>query len=128
MVGVVGVERLPRNNPLAVHDLIVGDVVDVRVTGNVMFLLVVLLQHPKHLGCSLELGGRVVLVTDHQDVMLDESLIDRGVRVGINRFTQIDATDFGAGVRGHGCDRVGHGLDPPSHAALAGRFISHWVR
>ena len=49
MVRVVGVEGLARNDALAVHDLVVGDVVDVRVAGDVVFLLVVLLQLAEHL-------------------------------------------------------------------------------
>src|SRR5580658_6918863 len=114
MVGVVGVERLARNDPLAVHDLVVGDVVDIRVAGDVVFLLVVLLQLAEHLGRGLELLGRKVLVADHQHVVGDEGTVERGVRVGVNRLAQVHAAHLGAGVFGQLGDRPGHLKVPPS--------------
>ena len=44
VVGVVGVERLARDDALAVHDLVVGDVVHVGMAGDVALLLVVRLK------------------------------------------------------------------------------------
>ena len=44
---MVGVECLTRNDPLAVHDLIVGDVVNVGMARNVLLLPVVNLQFAK---------------------------------------------------------------------------------
>ena len=47
VVGVIGVEGLTRDNALAVHDLIIGDIKHVGVAGDVALLLVVLLKLAK---------------------------------------------------------------------------------
>ena len=78
MVGVVGVKGLARNHALAVHDDVVGDVIDVGMAGDVLLLLVVDLQLAEHLRRSLELLRVEVLVAHDQDVMLGEGVIERG--------------------------------------------------
>src|SRR5271156_3520917 len=118
MVGVVGVDRLTRNDPLAVHDLVVGYVVDIRMAGDVVFLLVVLLQFAKHLGCRLELLGREILVADYKNVVGHERAVECGVRVLVNWFAQVNAACLGADVFGQGRDRAGHVEVPPSRVVF----------
>ena len=52
---MIGVEGLARDDALAVHDLVVGDGVDVGVAGDVVLLLVVRLQLAEHLSGGFEL-------------------------------------------------------------------------
>ena len=55
VVGMIGVEGLTRDDALAVHDLVVGDGVDVGVAGDVVLLLIVRLQLVEHLSGGFEL-------------------------------------------------------------------------
>ena len=52
---MIGVERLARNHALAVHEDVVGDVIDVGMAGDVLLFLVVDLQLAEHLRGGLEL-------------------------------------------------------------------------
>jgi hypothetical protein len=45
VVGVVGMERLTRNNVFAVYDIVIGNVFHVGVAGDVALFLVVLEAH-----------------------------------------------------------------------------------
>ena len=58
--------------------IVVGDVIDVGVAGDVLLFLVVKLQLTEQLRRSLELLRVEVLVAHDQDVMLGEGAIERG--------------------------------------------------
>ena len=82
------------------------------MAGHVVLLLVVLLQCAEHLRRALELLGRIILVADHQDVVIDEGAVQRGVGGVVDRLAQVHAADFGAGMLGQGRDRAGHFTSP----------------
>ena len=73
-------EALARDDALAIHDLVVGDVVDVRMARDMRLLLVVWLQLAEHLGGLLEAFGRQVLVANHQHVVVGKRTIQFGAR------------------------------------------------
>jgi hypothetical protein len=98
MVGVVGVERLARDDASPVHELVVGDIGDVRVPRDVVLLLVVRLQIAEQLHGGDELVGREMLVAHDQHVMVDERLVERGARLGVDRLREVEPDDLGPGV------------------------------
>jgi hypothetical protein len=114
---VVGVERLTRDNALAVHDLIIGDVKHVGVAGDVALLLVVLVKLAEYLRSGLELLRGEVLVAHHQHVMLGEGMVESGAGFRVDRLGEVEADDFGAGVIGQGRDGEGHHGLIPSRSA-----------
>src|ERR1700687_5929814 len=98
MVGVVGVEGLARDGELAVHDHVVGDVIDVGVAGDVLLFLVMNLQLAEQPRRNLELVRIEMLVAHDQYMMFGAGLVPRGAGFAIDRSPEIDAGDFGAGV------------------------------
>ncbi len=62
VIGMIGVERFARNHALAVHEDVVGDIIDVGMAGNVLLFPVVNLQLAEHLRGGFELARIEVLV------------------------------------------------------------------
>ena len=95
---MVGVERLAGNDAPAVHELVVGNVGHVGVTGNVVLFLVVRLQLAEQLHRVLELFRREMLVAHDQHMMLGKGAIELSAGFGIDRLSEVKARDFGAGA------------------------------
>jgi len=84
------------------------------MAGDVVLLLVVRLQFAEYLDRGDELVGREMLVAHDQHVVVDEGLVERGARVGVDRLGEIEADHFGAGVIRQWRDGEGrHGAFPP---------------
>ena len=109
VIGMVGVEGLARDVALARHGLLVRDEIHLRKAGDVQLLLVVRLQLPPHLHRGEEILRPVFLVAHDKHMVLREGAVDRRPGFGIDRLGQVEAADFGSGVRGEGRDRVRHG-------------------
>src|SRR5262245_40836511 len=110
---MIRVKSLTRDNALSIHDLVVGDVIHVGMSGGVMLLLVVFLQRSEDLRGDLELLRRKKLVAHHQHMMVDERSVEGGARVAVDRPREVKADDLGAGMIRQGCDREGcHGRPP----------------
>ena len=82
---MVGVESLAGNHPLAVHEDVVGDVIDVRMAGDVLLLPIVNLQLAEHLRGAFELVRFEVLFAHDQHVMLGKGAIENGAGFGVDR-------------------------------------------
>src|SRR5262249_42138715 len=107
MVGVVGVERLARDDAPAVYDLVVGDIVDAGVARDVSLFFVMRLNLAEELHSGLELVGQEMLVAHHQYVMLSKGTLEDGAGLGVDWFGEVEAEDFDAGVICQGRDREG---------------------
>src|SRR5215469_17584909 len=105
---MIGVKGLARDIALARHSLLVRDIVDLRIAWHVHFALVVLEQLPKHLCRGDELFRGVLLITNHQHVMIGKGAVQRSPGLAIDAAIQVDASYFGAGMRGQWSDRVSH--------------------
>ena len=128
-------ERLARDDAFAVHDLVVGDVVDVGVAGDVTLFLVVRLKLAKQLCSRLELTWRELLVAHHQDVPLGKGADERGARFAIDRLGEVEAGDFGGRVIRQGRDGEGrHGrlpakaCDDPQRSGGHGTQVQYALR
>src|SRR6516162_5081156 len=124
---MVGVKGLARDIALAGYRLLVRDIIDLRIPRHVHLTLVVLEQLAEDLRGGDELRWREALVADHQYVMLGKGAVQRSAGRGVDHLVQVDATHFGAGVRGQRGDRVLHRANtriqwkvrPPSTASAA---------
>ena len=105
---MVGVKGFARDVALARHRLLVRDVINLGVARHVHLTLVVLEQLAKHLGRGHELRRGVVLVADHQHVMLGKGAVQRRMGFGVDPLVQVEAAHFRAGMRGQRRDRVVH--------------------
>src|SRR5579859_2642452 len=114
MVRVVGVKTLAGNDALAIHDLIVGDVVDVRMAGNMGLPLVVLLELTEHLGGLLEPLRRQLLITDHQHMVVGKRVVQLGAGAWIDVIAKVEAAYFRSRMVREGRYRVGHWTAPNS--------------
>jgi hypothetical protein len=104
VIGVIGVEGLARDDAPTVHNLIVGDVIDAGIAGDVVLPLVMRLNLAKELHSGLELVRPEMLAAYHQYVMLDKGALEDGAGFGIDRLRKVDADDFGTDVIGQGRD------------------------
>jgi hypothetical protein len=102
MIGIVGVERLTRNNALAVHHLVIRDVEDVRMAGDVALLPLGRVKFAEDLRGNLELLRREVLVAHHQHVVLGKGTVELRAGFRVDRLREVEPGYFGAGVVGKG--------------------------
>src|SRR5262245_45634509 len=113
MVGMVSMECFARDNSLAVRDLLVGNVFQVRVAGDVALLLVVRLKLAEQPRGSLELLWREMLVAHHQHVTFDKGTIESSARLIVDRPGEVEPDDFRAGmIRKRPDGKRGHGPPP----------------
>ena len=109
MVRVIGVKRLAGDHPPIPEEFLVRHVIHLRVTGDVVILLVVRLQLAPDLHGGDEIGRFVFLVAHDQDMILRKGAVQGGAGFRIDRLGQVEAAHFGAGiVRGQRRDRVRH--------------------
>jgi hypothetical protein len=90
VVGVVGMERLTGDDSLAIHNLLVGDVLDIRVPGDVTLFLVMGMKLAEQPRSSLELVRREVLVPHDHDVMIGKAALEGNARLDVDRLGEIE--------------------------------------
>jgi len=124
---MVGMERFTRDDPPAIDDLLVGDILDGRVAGDVAFFLVMGMKLAEQLRSGLKLIRSKVLVSHDEDVMFGKGALEGGARLNVDRLGEVEPGDFGAGVIGQGRDGKGdHGmiLSPERASSVLNRSIS----
>ena len=105
VVRMVGVPALAGDVAAAVGEaVLVGEVMDLRTLRQrkARVVLVEDLAEQRH-GLQ-ELRRREALAADRQNVMADEGVVQGPPDVARDRLREVQATDFGAGVVGHGDD------------------------
>ena len=106
-------ERLARDDALAVHDLVIADVIHLGMAFDVALALVVGLQLPEQLRRGHELLRAEMLVADDQDVMIGQRAVERSARLSVDPPGDVEPAHCGAGMLRQWRDGKGvHGLLP----------------
>src|SRR5262245_57495668 len=126
-------ECFARDDTLAVRDLLVGNVVHVRVASDVALVIVVRLKLAEQPRGRLELLRPEVLVAHHQHVTFGQGTVKSSARLVVDRPGEVEPDDFRASVirkwpdgeRGHGSLPDGRGFQDGSGSTVAQQIRLH---